>query len=298
MKKLGQYAVLDTIEKCNAYFGIDVSHPMVSIVDLSQVKSIDIQSAQLNLYAVVCTLPERGRATSDSDLVGRVKFFAPGHISHSYTCDTLDIKGWILIFHPDLLIDTLLAQRVSEYSFFDNAANGIWLTRNETQVINSCILSMREELRNDTDRYSRRILVAGIAVLLSLCMRYAERNPEINSVSNNNIVARLNTLLSYYVSLPADGKEIPSVADCARELQISPNYLGDLVRKQAGCSARDLIQKFIINEVKQRLMRSEQTISEIAYNIGFKYPHHLTRIFKRIEGITPLEYRDIYKQNW
>lgn len=300
MKKQQQYTVLDTIDKCNSFFGISDSHPLVSIINLSKVRSINIKPIQLDLYAVTCTTVNASESTQEEgkEVVGRVRFFSPGHISKDYDYDSLNIQGWILIFHPNLLIDTLLAQRISEYSFFDRNSNGITLPKNEIESLNFCIASLCKELHSDTDRYSRRIIVAGIAVLLSLCMRYAERNPEINTVSNNNIVARLNSLLNYYISLPTDNKELPTVADCARELNISANYLGDLVRKQAGCSAREYIHKFVVNEAKARLMRSTETITDIAYSLGFKYPHHLTRMFRSIEGITPQEYRAIYERNW
>lgn len=279
MRERKHYNNIDTIEQCNAYFGIETSNPMVSIVDLSMVRRVNIEEAKLNLYAVVCTS-------------GHVKFYAPGHITHSYRYDSLQIGGWILIFHPDLLEDTLLSRRMSEYAFFDNRFDQpLNVTEIEVMAINNCILSIKEELRNDTDRYSRRILVAGIAVLLSICMRYAERQPSLNITSNKNVVPRLNTLLNYRISHATEGKELPSVAECAQELGISPNYLGDLVRKQAGCSAKQYIQTFILNEIKSQLSRTNLTINQIALELGFKYAHHLTRLFKRMTGITPYEYR-------
>lgn len=279
MKERRQYNNIDTIEQCNTYFGIETANHMVSIVDLSMVRRVNIAEAKLNLYAVVCTS-------------GHVKFYAPGHITHNYYYESLQIGGWILIFHPDLLEDTLLAQRMSEYSFFDNKFDQpLYVTESEIAALNNCILSIKEELRNDADRYSRRILVAGIAVLLSICMRYAERQPSLNITSNKNVVPRLNTLLNYRISQAIEIRELPSVAECAHELGISPNYLGDLVRKQAGCSAKEYIQQFILNEIKSQLSRSSLTINQIALDLGFKYAHHLTRLFKRMTGITPNEYR-------
>ncbi len=279
MKERKRYNVLDTIEQCNAYFSILTSHPMVSIIDLTQVKKVNIAEVKLNLYAVVCTS-------------GHVRFYAPGHISMSYKYNSLNIGGWILIFHPDLLEDTLLAQRMSEYAFFDNrSGQALNVTAKETDILNKCVYSIKEELQNTTDRYSRRIIVAGIAVLLSVCMRYAERQPSLNITSNKNVVARLNTLLNYRISHPAENKELPTVSECARELGISPNYLGDLMRKQVGCSAKQYIQNHILNEIKLMLSRSNLTINQIAIDLGFKYAHHLTRLFKRVTGMTPNEYR-------
>lgn len=285
MKERKPHDILDTIERCNAYFGIETSHPMVSIIDLTQVRRVNIAEVKLNLYAVVCTS-------------GHVKFYAPGRISMGYKYDSLNIGGWILIFHPDLLEDTLLAQRISEYSFFDNRGDqALNISEEETNILNKCIQSISEELRNTTDRYSHRILVAGIAVLLGICMRYAERQPALNITSNKNVVARLNTLLNYRISHPTENKELPSVGECARELGISPNYLGDLMRKQAGCSAKHYIQNYILNEVKLQLSRSSLTISQIALDLGFKYAHHLTRLFKQATGMTPNEYRQQIRES-
>lgn len=294
MNRRQPHDVIDTIEKCNRYFGVETLHPMVSIIDLSQVRSIDITSVRLDLYAVVCAIPDM----SEGKTKGHVRFFAPGRISYNYAYESLQIGGWILIFHPDLLIDSMLAQRMTEYSLFDiPTSDGLALDDDEISVIKACMLSLREELKVATDRYSSRILISGISVLLSICMRYAERHTCNNSITANNVVARLNTLLNYHLMLPTEAKELPSVAFCARELNISANYLGDLVRKQTGYSALDYIQRFVVNEVKRQLVRTTLTINQIAYNLGFKYPHHLTRMFRRIVGLTPSEFRESLVSN-
>ncbi|MBQ8494022.1 MAG: AraC family transcriptional regulator [Alistipes sp.] len=285
MRDPQQYIEIDTIAKCNAYFGIETKHPLVSIVDLSTVSDIDIDQAQLHLYAVVC-------ASLDGNISGHVRFYAPGHKIGSYNYNSLDIDGWILIFHPDLLEDTLLARRMSEYAFFDcKNSTTLHIDKHEIRTINNCMLSLREELQNDTDRYTQRILVSGIAVLLSICMRYAEHHTSPIMTSNKNVVARLNTLLNFRISHSMTNSELPSVAECARALGISANYLGDLVRKQAGCTAKEYIQNYIVNEAKIQLSRSSRTINQIALDLGFKYAHHLTRLFKRITGMTPNQYR-------
>lgn len=295
MGQNNDYIILDTIEQCNYYFGLGTSNPLVSIIDLSTITTKKHTSHLLNLYGVICNITP-ACCTNTTDLEhnsGYIKFFSPGYLGSHYVSHNNYVNGYLLIFHPDILEDTLLARRMNEYSFFDSPSGStVWLSETERNIIINCIMSIREELSNEIDRYSKRIIVAGIAVLLSLSMRYSARQHKDKAISNNNIVARLNTLLNYYISLPSDDKELPSVARCAHELNISANYLGDIVRKQAGCTAKEYIDQFIISEVKLQLIRSTQTINQIAYNLGFKYPHHLTRLFKRLTGVTPLEFRN------
>ena len=291
MKNSTKYTI-NTVKGCNDYFDIETSNPLVSVIDLSKIKISKCECQCLDFYAVICCITD-----DDSDSAGYIQFVSPSHASCCDKAISQMKRGWMLVFHPDLLEDTLLTRRMAEYSFFESPTSKVvQLSERERDTIVNCMLSIRDELSNEMDRYSKRILVSGIAVLLSVSMRYAERQATANTTSNKNVVVRLNTLLNYYASLPGEGKTLPTVAECARELNISANYLGDLMRNQAGCTAKEYIQQFIVNEAKIQLSRRTLTVNQIAYNLGFKYPHHLTRLFKRMTGITPNEYRAMAKR--
>ena len=84
---------------------------------------------------------------------------------------------------------------------------------------------------------------------------------------------------------------LPTVQYCARELHLSPNYFGDLIKKETGKTAQEHIQLYVIDTAKERIADRGLSISEIAYDLGFKYPAHFTRLFKNVVGCTPNEYR-------
>lgn len=274
----------NTIDDVNRLYNIPTLHPLISINKLSDVKPIDIHHSELGIYTIGCYIKENGS--------GEVHFFAP---TNNITLDTREfyrLNGWSLNFHPSLLEDTLLVHRMSEYPFFRYAPHDVLhLSKYEIEIVSGFIQGINAELRCPTDRYTNRILASGMAVLFSYCMRYYDR--EYSSHNNSSdIIKRLNMLLNNHLARPIHERcELPTVAWCAERMHLSANYFGDLVKRQGSLSAQEIIHQRIIAEARILLDRGKHSISEISYHLGFKYPHHLTRVFKRILGITPNEYR-------
>ncbi len=86
---------------------------------------------------------------------------------------------------------------------------------------------------------------------------------------------------------------LPSVSFFADEFHLSPNYFGDLIKNETGKSAKDHIQDHIIEIAKAKTFNTEKSVSEIAYELGFKYPQHFSRLFKNKVGYSPNEYRNL-----
>ena len=127
-------------------------------------------------------------------------------------------------------------------------------------------------------------------MILKYCKRFYDRQFTAQEASNHDLLKRFNHLLSTYLNserLVTEG--IPTVAWCAKELCLSPSYFGDLVKKETGITARDHIHHSIIEMAKNKLINGEQII-QIAYDLGFEYPQHLSRLFKKQTGCTPSEY--------
>ena len=97
----------------------------------------------------------------------------------------------------------------------------------------------------------------------------------------------------YFQSEQSPNEKLPTVKYFADKVNLSSNYFGDLIKKETGKTAQEYIQGKIINIAKERILASEKTVSEIAYELGFQYPQHFTRIFKKVVGCTPTEYRVI-----
>ena len=279
---------LNTVESCCEYLGVDMLNKYVNIVNLDTVGTVKYMSKMMGVYAVVCCWYDH------SDTGADLHFFGPGYRDSFEGNMECTPHGWALIFDPILLEDTLLAGRMPEYKYFSTeSTNTLRLNHDERHMIICCMQSIRLELFNGEDRFTRRIITAGIAILLNLCMRYFERIHSSHQDSADVIVSKFSKLIIDYLSGVRDVmQELPTVSSCAEALHISPNYLGDVVRKKLSCSAQQYIRQMVVKEAAYQLRYTKNSISEIGYNIGFKYPHHFTRVFKQEFGATPQEYRN------
>lgn len=203
------------------------------------------------------------------------------------------MTGWGLCFHPDLLRGTLLAQKKKDYSFFSYESNeSLHMSERERQIIINSFKEIHEEISHSLDKHSKSIITANIEVFLNHCMRFYDRQFITREDISKDVLSRFEQLLnSYYETDNPQVIGLPSVQYMADNLHLSANYLGDLMKKETGKSPIEHIQLKVIERAKDKLFNPDKTISEIAYQLGFKYPHHFSRMFKNETGYTPSEYR-------
>lgn len=226
---------------------------------------------------------------------GSVVCLAPGQvIGIEDTGEDFQPRGYALCFHPDAIRGTGLGRGIREYSFFSYEVNeALHLSESERGTFIDCLAKIREELTHPTDRMTRRLIATGIEMLLNYCQRFYERQFVTRHEENRDVLARFEALLDdYFTGDNAMVKGLPTVKHCASELCLSPNYFGDLVKKETGKTALDYIHAKIIGLAKERLLMPRDTISQVAYGLGFQYPQHFTRVFKKATGMTPAEYRE------
>lgn len=289
---------LDTVQQYNELLGTETLHPMVSVVDLSTLDSLKHCRINYGFYCVYlkeldCGTLLYGRNRYDYQ-EGTLVFIAPGQTAGVADGGvTLNPKGWALMFQPELLYGTSLARRMKEYSFFSYDSNeALHMSEREKRIVQNCFLEIREELEHAIDRHSRRIIAANIEVLLNHCVRFYDRQFVTREIPNRGVLARFEELLAgYFDSELPQTLGLPTVRYCADTLHLSPNYFGDLIKKETGKSAQEYIRDALVAGIKERLADEELSVSEIAYEMGFKYPQHLSRLFKRAVGMTPQEYR-------
>lgn len=225
---------------------------------------------------------------------GTLVFVAPGQVAGIDDGGVTEHpQGYALLFHPDLICGTSLARKMKEYTFFSYEVNeALHMSERERQTVFNCFREIEEEIQHTIDRHSRSIIVSNIEVLLNHCLRFYDRQFATRSIVNRNVLIRFEALLSEYFEADNPREQgLPSVAWCADQLHLSANYFGDLVKKQTGKSAIEYIHLAIVNKVKDCLLGTDKTVSEIAYEVGFQYPHHLSRLFKKVTGLSPNEYR-------
>ena len=289
---------LETIQHYNNLLGTKTLHPLVSVTDLSTLKSIRHCRKNFGFYCVfykelACVTLQFGLNKYDYE-DGTLVFISPGQIAGiNDDGETVNPKGIVLMFHADLLYGTPLARRMKDYTFFSYESNeALHMSDRERRIILNCFHEIREELEHTIDKHTKQIITSNIETLLNHCVRFYERQFVTREVVNRDLLTNFERILQqYFDSEKTSTIGLPSVQYCAEQMHLSPNYFGDLVKRETGKSAQEYIQLAIMERVKELLAESNKTISEIAYELGFKYPHHLSRIFKKVIGITPNEYR-------
>ena len=292
MKQGDNYIKLASVEDGNNYFGCPTSHPQVSVINLNEINQFRNFPKIFGIYAIACYW-DNTTPSSNEPYNSFLMFYAPGQYGKNNSGIHRNPTGYVLMFDEELLQDTLLQNKIREFPFFSNYKNNIIrLTCEERELVLNCMKSIQGEINNPQDKYSAHILASGIAVLLSISMRYYERQVQRTSGTAYNIITQLNNILDRYIHTPPSiNKEIPTVSSCALEIGISANYLGDVVHNTINVSAHNYIQNFIISEAKRLLEYTTMSIGQIAYHLGFKYPHHLTRVFKKSTRLTPGQFR-------
>ena len=289
---------IETISQYNEMLGIETLNPLVSVIDLSTAKPMRHMRHTFSFYVVFlkdeknCELIY-GRQRYDYQK-GSVICLAPGQvIGIEDTGEVFQPKGWALCFDPELIRGTSLGRNMFEYSFFSYDVNeALHLSDSERRLFVDCLEKIKMELENKIDRLSKRLIATNIELLLDYCLRFYERQFVTREPVNRNILVRFETLLEEYFSGgKAVNKGLPSVKYCASELCLSAGYFGDLIKKETGISAQTYIQNKVINIAKERILNPMYSITQVAYELGFQYPQHFTRLFKKVTGKTPKDYK-------
>lgn len=288
----------NSIREYNAFNNHETLHPLVSIVDLSKADPRQSRRMVYEFYVVFlkkihCGDLRYGLNTYDYE-EGTLVFLAPGQaIGENNPDNVYQPQGHALIFHPDLLNGTALGRHMSDYSFFSYEVNeALHLSEQERQIIKDCFAKIEYEISQRIDKHSKKLITANIELFLDYCVRFYDRQFLTRDVANKGILEKFEALLNdYFHSDKPHQLGLPTVGYCADQLHLSANYFGDMIKKETGNSAQEFIQAKIINMARERIFDLDKSVSEIAYELGFRYPQHFTRLFKQRLGKTPHEYR-------
>ncbi len=291
---------LDNVSQFNTLRGIETLHPFVSVFDFSKMKLIPEARANYGFYCVFLKEAKCGDLKYGCKYYdyqeGTMVFIAPGQVvGIGNKPGSPNPKGWGLIFHPDLIRGTSLGHGIKEYTFFSYESNeALHLSEKERQIILDCLDKIDHELHQSIDKHSKTLIANNIELLLNYCMRFYDRQFITRSLVNKDILVRFENLLDNYLKSEMTRTiGLPTVKYCADQLHLSANYFGDLIKKETGKSAQEHIQLKLIDNAKERIYDTTKSISEIAYELGFKHPQHFSRMFKNETGQTPIEYRSL-----
>lgn len=289
---------LDNVSQYNDLMGQETLHPLVSVLDFSKSKPMKHIRKYLGFYTIFlkeanCGDIKYGRNYYDYQ-EGTLVFIGPGQIIDiDNNGEYFQPHGWALVFHPDLIHGTALGSKIQDYTFFSYEVHeALHLSEQERQVILDCLDKIDFELRHAIDKHSKTLIVTNIELFLNYCVRFYDRQFITRNNINLDILTRFEKLINdYFQSGNPQTLGLPTVRYCADNLHLSPNYLGDLIKKETGKSAQEYIQLKLINIAKEKVFDTSKSISEIAYELGFKYPQHFSRLFKKMVGFSPNEYR-------
>ena len=272
-------------------------HPLVSIIHYDELAPF---RHSLNNYGVYGLFIQRqfpkdlsyGMKTlqvSDASIIA----VEPGQIGGlEDNGERISLSGWVLLWSPELLHGSELERQIERYQYFSYFFTGsLRMEPDEWLSITQLLSQMRQELITHEDSPSlRSILLGYLHLILEYCNRIYLRQLSEEDSGNSDLLKRFHDLLQQYFRENRQLTQgLPTVAYCASELAYSPRYFGDIVHKATGGTAIGYIHNYVINQAKSLLMNGHN-ISEASRLLGFDFPHHFTRLFKKMTGLTPSEY--------
>lgn len=291
---------LNSVDQYNQLFGLETLHPLVGVVDLAEATRYPLRfTINYGIYAlflkdIKCGDIRYGRQKYDYE-EGTIVSFAPGQVAETEIVQGTKLKAKGILFHPDLIKGTSLGQEIKSYSFFSYSSNeALHLSEEEKEIILDCLDKIKLELTHPIDKLSKRLIARNIQLLLDYCMRFYNRQFVTRAESNHDTLSRFESLLdNYFQSGKPQSEGLPTVKYFADRVFLSPNYFGDLIKKETGKTAQEYIQNKLIGVAKELIAGTDKSVSEIAYELGFQYSQHFNRIFKKNVGYTPGEYRKL-----
>ncbi|OIQ36468.1 MAG: AraC family transcriptional regulator [Bacteroidetes bacterium MedPE-SWsnd-G1] len=230
---------------------------------------------------------------------GVLIFISPRQVLQWDNSVVFEQKGFSINFHEDFLKGTDLAKQIKKFGYFSYAVNeALHLSPKEEKQIEMIVENIEIEYQNNQDVFSKEIIISQLNTLLKYANRFYERQFLHRKEISNSLLEQFNEhLYNYSASGQLQEKGIPNIEQIANKMLISQRYLSDTLKKETGKTTTEHIQLHLIEQAKNILLQPNISISQVAYKLGFEYPQYFSRLFKKKEGISPREYRELYKLN-
>lgn len=296
--------VVDHISEYDEMVGAETLHPLVNVIHFAQLPPIrPYRMRRLGgFYAIYLKGPQYTKLhygqTTYNYKEGALVFFAPGQVVGSEDDGIYrQMEGHALLFHPDLLKGTPLAQAMSQYSYFAYDVNEALLpTEKEKQLFVEILGRIEDELRQG-DEHSIPIILDYIKLILDYCVRFYHRQFAARKVQNEDVLAQFERLIETYFAEGTPLREgVLTVKYCADRLHLSPNYFNDLIHRTTGISALKFIHRKMLAQAQTLLSATPKRVNEIAYELGFSQSQNFSNWFRKNAGCTPNQFRNMIKR--
>jgi AraC-like DNA-binding protein len=295
---------LQSIADLHKLFNLgNIQHPLVAVLDFSKViEQVEEHSKiSTDFYSIMF----KNYCKNNIKYGRKAIDFQDGNLICIAPNQTIEIDneiehrenmlGWGLFFHPDLIRATSLNDKLKSYSFFNyEVSEALHLSDKEKNILLECVQKIQSELQENIDVHSQYIIVSTIELLLNYCSRFYGRQMITRSQTNKSIITQIENILNkYFTETKLKEQGLPTVKFLADNVNLSPSYLSDLLKKETGKNAQEHIHFYLIEEAKNYLINTEKNVNEIAYSLGFEYPQYFNKLFKQKTGNTPMEYRNL-----
>lgn len=299
---MSEFLVIHTVTEAHEALGVEKPrHPLISVIPQRTIRPLVTDPSvrfRVDLYQIWIKDDEEcrigyGRNSYDFS-EGTLAFMRAGQVIHA-TPDMppADSEGYLILFHPDLIRKSPLGQTINQLSFFDyDVHEALHISDDERKTLSEIARKIGHEINLGIDRYSQDILISNLDLFLAYSTRYYDRQFYTRTNLNKDLVGRFTHFLNTYYE---NGQQltygIPGVVRCAEELTMSPQYLSDLLKKETGLTAQEHILRFVVDRAKNHLLGSPESVSQVAFDLGFEYPQHFSKLFKSKTGMSPAQYR-------
>jgi AraC-like DNA-binding protein len=294
---------IKSIAEVHHFFGLEKPlHPLITII--REFPTVDFSFSNVKMTSDLFLIGLKGNVSGSFKYgrnsydyeEGTLAFLAPNQVlTFDEAQKEANEGGWNIIFHPDLIRKSELGKTIKDYSFFDYDINeALHVADKERVMLTSLMQLIETELEQNIDKHSQELIIANLESMLKYCRRYYDRQFYTRTNQSKDFIMRFEEYLeTYFTSNTLKEKGLPTLDQCGKALQMSGSYLSDLLRVETGKSAKGHIHSYIIEKAKTLLLNSNTSVSNIAYELGFEYPQHFSKLFKSKTGANPSEYRNL-----
>lgn len=299
---MGEIYHIKSITEAHQLLGLESpKHPLISIFRHTKQMNTDFNDMKLSSNLFYIALKDKisggfkyGRNTYDFQ-EGTLIFVAPNQILTPEETLVLDFEGWSILFHPDLIRNSELGNAINNYSFFNyDVMEALHLSNTEKQGLTDCVNKIENEINQNMDKHSQELIIHNLESILKYSSRFYDRQFYTRANLSKDYLSKFEAFIKgYFDNNNQLEKGIPTVKQCGIEMNMSGHYLSDLLKNETGKSLIEHLHLQLIDRAKNSLLSTNDSVSQIAYSLGFGYPQYFSKLFKSKTGMSPSEYRNL-----